>query len=78
MTKLRQKLKSKDQIENEKMTPGIIVTHGTIIATWHDVNLTHDKFFILFLNFKKEIQKIQKLTRDTSFNVITTPLTERT
>jgi len=29
-TKLRQKLKYKDQKENEKMTPGIIVTCGTV------------------------------------------------
>jgi len=40
---LRQKLKYKDQIENEKMTPPIIVTHGTVTATWHDVNLTRGK-----------------------------------
>jgi len=32
-TKLRQKLKYMDQIENEKMT------HGIIIAMWHDVTL---------------------------------------
>jgi len=30
------------------MTPGIIVTHGTIIATWHDISLTRDKFLIFF------------------------------
>jgi len=29
MTKLRQKLKYRDQIENEKMIPDIIVTRGT-------------------------------------------------
>jgi len=45
-TKLRQKLKYRDQIENEKMTSGIIVTHGTITASWHDVSLTRDKFLI--------------------------------
>jgi len=44
--KLRQKLKYKNQIEYEKMTPGIIVTRGTITVTWHDVSLTRDKFFI--------------------------------
>jgi len=26
------------------MTPAIIVTHGTISATWHDVNLTRGNF----------------------------------
>jgi len=26
------------------MTHGIIVTRGTITATWHDVSLTRDKF----------------------------------
>jgi len=31
-TKLRQKLKYKYQIENEKMTPSIIVTRGTTSA----------------------------------------------
>jgi len=40
-TKLRQKLKYWDQIENRKMTPNIIVTRGIITATWHDVSLTH-------------------------------------
>ena len=55
-TKLRQKLKYKDQIVNEKMTPLIIVTRGTITATWHDVSLTHDKF-VFFLNFKKIYKK---------------------
>jgi len=28
------------------MTPGIIVTRGTITATWHDVSLSRDKFLI--------------------------------
>jgi len=32
-TKLRQQLEYGDQIENEKMTPGIILTCGTITAT---------------------------------------------
>jgi len=36
---LRQKLKYRDQIENEKMTPDIIVTCGIVIVTWHDVSL---------------------------------------
>jgi len=45
-TKLRKKLKWRDQIENEKMTPGIIVTHGIVTATWHDVSLTRAKFLI--------------------------------
>jgi len=49
-TKLRQKLKYRDQIENEKMTSGIIVTCGTITATWHDVSLTRGKFLILKKN----------------------------
>jgi len=34
-TKLRQKLKYRDQIENEKMTSGIIVTRDTVTVTWH-------------------------------------------
>jgi len=34
-TKSRQKLKYRDQIEIEKMTPDIIVTCGTVTATWH-------------------------------------------
>jgi len=33
---LRQKLKYRDQIENEKMTYDIIVTRGTVTDTWHD------------------------------------------
>jgi len=45
-TKLRQKLKYMDQIENEKMTHAIIVTHGTVTATWHGVSLTRGKFLI--------------------------------
>jgi len=45
-TKLRQKLKYWDQIENREMTPSIIVICGTIIATWHDVSLTRGKFLI--------------------------------
>jgi len=32
-TKLRQKLEYSDQIENEKMTLGIILTHGIITTT---------------------------------------------
>jgi len=32
-TKLRQKLELRDQIENEEMTSGIILTHGIITAT---------------------------------------------
>ena len=51
-TKLRQKLKYRDQIENEKMTHAIIVTRGIVTATWHDVSLTHDKF----LFFKKKLK----------------------
>jgi len=49
---LRQKLKYRDQIENGKMTPGIIVTRGTIMATWYDVSLICDNFLI-FLKIKK-------------------------
>jgi len=43
-TKLSQKLKYRDQIENEKMTPPIIVTRDTVTATWHKVSLTRGKF----------------------------------
>jgi len=32
---LRQKLKYKDQIENEEMALGIIVTHGIVTAASH-------------------------------------------
>jgi len=46
-TKLRQKLKYRDQIENEKMTPDIIVTRDIVTATWHDVSLTRGKILIL-------------------------------
>jgi len=36
-TKLKQKLEYNDQIENEKMTPGLILTHGiiTVISLCH-------------------------------------------
>jgi len=34
-TKLGQKLKYRDQIKNEEMTPGIIVIHDTITTTSH-------------------------------------------
>jgi len=47
-TKLRQKLKYRDQIENEKMTSDIIVTRGTVTATWQDVSLTRGKFLFFF------------------------------
>ena len=53
--KLRQKLKYKDQIENEKMTPGIIVTRGTITATWQLFN-----FFNLKKNKNNKYSKIIK------------------
>jgi len=59
-TKLRQKLKYRDQIENEKMTSSIIVTCGTVTATWYDVSLTRDKFLILLKHFKKIIKKLKK------------------
>jgi len=36
---VRQKLKYRDQFENEKMTPAIVVTRGTVTATWHNVSL---------------------------------------
>jgi len=42
------------------MTPGIIVTHDTITAMWHDVSLTRDKFLILFKKFKKIKTKFKK------------------
>jgi len=56
---LRQKLKYRDQIENEKMTPVIIVTRDTVIATWHDVSLTRDKF-LNFLKIQKKFKKFKK------------------
>jgi len=52
-TELRQKLKYRDQIENEKMTLDIIVTRGTITVTWHDVSLTRVEFYFL-RNFLKK------------------------
>jgi len=52
-TKLKQKLKYMDQIENEKMTSGIIMTRGTVTVMWHDVSLTSDKFVILLKKLKK-------------------------
>jgi len=55
-TKLRQKLKYRDQIENEKMTSGIIVTRGTVTATWHEVSLTRGKFLIVFKKIKRIIK----------------------
>jgi len=42
-----------DQIENEKMTSGIIMTRGTVTVMWHDVSLTSDKFVILLKKLKK-------------------------
>ena len=56
-SKLKQKLKYMDQIENEKMTSGIIVTRGTVTTTWHDVSLTRGKFLIKKLkkNNKKNL-----------------------
>jgi len=45
---LRQKLKYKDQIENEKITPGITVTRDIVMVMWHNVSLTRDKFLIFF------------------------------
>jgi len=54
-TKLRQKLKYRNQIENEKMTPAITVTRGIVTATGHDVSLAHGKFLIfLKKNFKNK------------------------
>jgi len=50
---LRQKLKYRDQIENEKTTHAIIVTRGTVTTTWHNVRLTRGKFLI-FLKFLKK------------------------
>jgi len=76
-TKLRQKLKYRDQIENEEMTSSIRVTRDIVTITWYNISLTRVKF----LNFSKNsktIQKIQELTRDTPFNVVTAPLTEKT
>jgi len=35
------------------MTPAIIVTRDTIIATWHDVSVTRDKFLIFLKILKK-------------------------
>jgi len=43
--------------------------HHSVIATWHDDNLTRGKFFIFLKKFKqikktfKKSQKIQELTR---------------
>jgi len=60
-TKLKQKLKYYDQIENEKMTSDIIVTRDTVIATWHDVSLTRDKiYFFLKKNSKKKERKKER------------------
>jgi len=41
------------------MAPGIIVTRGTITATWHDVSLTRGKF-LFFYKFKKNKIKNSK------------------
>jgi len=65
------------------MTPSLIMTCGTIIATWHDVSLTRDRFFKFLKNNNnnniknQKNQKIQELTHDTPFNTVTTPVTER-
>jgi len=59
-TKLRQKLKYRNKIENEKMTPDIIVTRGIVTATSHchyhvhDVSLTCVKFLIFLKTFKNK------------------------
>ena len=74
---MRQKLKYWDQIVNREMTPRMIVTCGTITATWHNVNLTRGKIFNL-KKIQKKNKKIQELTHGTPFNAVTTPLTERT
>jgi len=42
---LRQKLEYRDQIENQEMTPSIILTRDIITATWHDDSLTCGNFF---------------------------------
>ena len=62
-TKLRQKLKYSNQIENEKMASGIIVTRGTVTVTWHDVSLTRGKFVILLKKLKKNNKKIKKIIK---------------
>jgi len=56
MTKLRQKLKYKDQNENEEMTPDIIMTRDIVIATslnhCHMARRQRDMWQI-FIFFKK-------------------------
>jgi len=42
------------------MTPGIILTHVTLTATWHDDILTRDNFFDFFLKNSKIKLKIKK------------------
>ena len=86
---MRQKLGYKDQIETEEMTPGIILTCGIITTTslchCHVARRPFDtwQFFLKFKKkkkFKKKIiiQKIQELTRGTSINAVTIPVTEKT
>jgi len=59
-TKVRQKLEYRNQIENKKMTPGIILTrdiiteHHSVTATWHNDSLTRDNLFIFKKNQKNK------------------------
>jgi len=57
---LRLKLEYRNQIENEKMTPGILLTHGTITNTslyhYHVAQRQFDtrQIFYFFKNIKKK------------------------